>query len=63
VDEPTIRVIAAAVQAPSARNQQSWVFCVFRDAAAVVFCHSSNARHTQQQLVLMQIKVTGGERR
>jgi nitroreductase len=34
VDERTIRaLIAAAVQAPSAMNQQPWVFCVVRDKA------------------------------
>ena len=41
VDEKTIRqLIDAAIQAPSAVNQQSWSFCVVRDRA--VLDHISN---------------------
>ena len=36
VDEPTIhQLIDAAIQAPSAVNQQPWSFCVVRDKAAL----------------------------
>src|SRR5665647_3577548 len=46
VDEKTLRqVIDAAVQAPSAVNQQPWSFCVVRDMALLARISSEAKAH------------------
>jgi len=49
VDEKTIRqLIDAAIQAPSAVNQQSWSFCVVRDRAVLDHISNKAKAHTQK---------------
>jgi nitroreductase len=46
VDEKTIReLIGAAIQAPSAVNQQPWSFCVVRDQAVLARISSEAKAH------------------
>ena len=61
VDDKTFRqLIDAAIQAPSAVNQQPWSFCVVRDQALLAYISSEAKTHMLQNLARRSIAPFSG---